>query len=196
MRKLIVTNIVSVDGFFEGPGGNVLALPMDATFDNYNRDRLRAADILLLGRRTFEMFQGFWPAMAQNPQATDTHREISRLNGAITKRVVSDSLSGAESLSGAWASTTTVVPRASAHAHIAELKRSGEKDILIFGSRTLWNDLLKAGLVDELHLMLGGVVLGGGTPAFDEGARAGLDLLGAERWEGSSNVMLKYAVRR
>lgn len=196
MRKLIVTNIVSVDGFFEGPGGNVLALPMDATFDNYNRDRLRAADILLLGRRTFEMFQGFWPGMAENPQATATHREISRLNGAMPKRVVSDTLAAGQGPSGAWASTTTVVSRATAHAHIAELKRGGDKDILIFGSRTLWNDLLKAGLVDELHLMVGGVVLGGGTPAFDAGARAGLELLGVERWETSSNVLLKYAVRR
>jgi dihydrofolate reductase len=194
MRKLIVTNIVSVDGFFEGPGGNVLALPMDATFDNYNRDRLRAAEILLLGRRTFEMFQGFWPAMADHPQASAVNREISRLNGAIAKRVVSNTLP--ETLDGAWASTTTVVRGSSAHAHIAELKRSGDKDILMFGSRTLWNDLLKAGLVDELHLMVGAVVLGAGTPAFDAGAQAGLELLGVERWDNSSNALLKYAVRR
>src|SRR4051812_42403620 len=107
MRKLIVTNIISIDGFFEGPDGNVLALPMDATFDNYNRDRLRAADILLLGRRTFEMFQGFWPSMADHPQASATHREISRLNGAMAKHVVSNTLP--EMPSGAWASTTSVV---------------------------------------------------------------------------------------
>jgi dihydrofolate reductase len=194
MRKLIVTNIVSVDGFIEGPNGNVLALPMDAAFDNYNRDRLRAAEILLLGRRTFEMFQGFWPAMADHPQASAVNREISRLNGAMAKRVVSNTLP--ETLSGAWASTTRVVRGATAHAQISELKQGGEKDILIFGSRTLWSDLLKAGLVDELHLMVGGVVLGAGTPAFDSGAQAGLDLLGVERWDGSSNVLLKYAVRR
>ena len=194
MRKLIVTNIVSVDGFFEGPGGNVLALPMDSTFDNYNRGRLRAAEFLLLGRRTFEMFQGFWPAMADHPQASPVNREISRLNGAIAKRVVSDTLP--EKVSGAWGSTTSVVRRSEAHAQLAALKQSGEKDILVFGSRSLWNDLLKAGLVDELHLMVGGVVLGGGTPAFDAGTQAGLELLGVEHWEGSSNVLHKYAVRR
>jgi len=194
MRKLIVTNIVSVDGFIEGPGGNVRALPMDATFDTYNRDRLRAAEILLLGRRTFEMFQGFWPAMADHPEATSVHREISRLNGAMAKRVVSNTLSDVPS--GAWASTSTLVPGSALHTHVAELKRSGDKDILIFGSRTLWNSLLNAGLVDELHLMVGGVVLGSGTPAFDAGAKARLELLGVERGEGSSNVVLKYAVQR
>lgn len=193
MRKLIVTNIVSVDGFFEGPGGNVLALPMDARFDAYNRDRLRAAEILLLGRRTFEMFQGFWPAMADHPDASEVNREISRLNGAMQKLVVSNTLSSPPS--GAWAKTTTLVRGADTHARIAELKREGSGDILIFGSRTLWNDLLRARLVDELHLMVGNVVLGGGTRAFDADVRADLDLLGVERWQDSGNVLVKYAVR-
>jgi len=61
MRKLIVTNIVSLDGYFEGPGGNVMALPMDHTFDAYCAERLRAADTLLLGQNTYQMFKGFWP---------------------------------------------------------------------------------------------------------------------------------------
>ena len=63
MRKLIVTNIVSLDGYVDGPGGNVMALPMDHAFDAYNAERLRAAGTLLLGRRTYDMFRGFWPAV-------------------------------------------------------------------------------------------------------------------------------------
>jgi dihydrofolate reductase len=194
MRKLIVTNIVSLDGFIAGPGGNVLALPMDGRFDGYNRDRLTTADVLLLGRRTFEMFQGFWPRMADNPEAPPVIREISRLNGAMAKVVVSNSL--ALEQTGAWGSTTRVVRGATAHADIADLKRSGEKDMLVFGSRTLWNELLKAKLVDEVHLMVGAVVLGDGTRAFDAGAEAQLDLIGVERWSDSSNVLLKYSVRK
>jgi dihydrofolate reductase len=162
MRKRIVTNIVSLDGYYEGPGGNVMVLPMDQSFDAYNAERLRAADTLLLGRNTYEGFKSFWPGMADAPDAT--HREISRLDDAIEKVVVSDSL-GADQ-TDPWRDTTRIVRRADAHAQIAELKRGPGRDILVFGSRTLWNDLLKAALVDELHLMVGAVVVGAGTPPF------------------------------
>jgi dihydrofolate reductase len=63
----------------------------------------------------------------------------------------------------------------------------------MFGSRTLWNDLLAAGLVDELHMMVGAVVLGGGTPAFAEPPANPLRLIDTRTWEGSSNVLLRYA---
>ena len=52
MRKLIVCNIVSLDGYYEGRGGDVMALPFDEGFD-YNAERLRAADTLLLGRKSY-----------------------------------------------------------------------------------------------------------------------------------------------
>lgn len=92
MRKVIVTNIVSLDGCYEGPGGDVMVLPMDHSFDAYNVEQLRAADTLLLGRRSYELFKGFWPGMAEHPDATPAHREISRLDDAIDKVVVSDTI--------------------------------------------------------------------------------------------------------
>lgn len=192
MRKLIVTNIVSLDGYFEGPGRNVMALPMDPSFDQHNLERLRAADTLLLGRTTYQMFKGFWPQMASNPNASATHREISRLDDAIAKVVVSDTLQPADT--GPWHDTTRIVSRAQAHQTIAALKTAPGKDILVFGSRTLWNDLLGAGLVDELHLMVGSVVLGGGTPAFMQTPPRPLRLIDTRTREGSSNVVLRYAV--
>ncbi|MDX6238372.1 MAG: hypothetical protein QOG10_3187 [Kribbellaceae bacterium] len=76
-----------------------------------------------------------------------------------------------------WSDTTRIVLRKDAHEQIAELKRGGGGDIIMFGSRTLWNDLLQAGLVDELHLMVSPVVLGGGTPAFAEGGVPSLKLI-------------------
>jgi dihydrofolate reductase len=78
MRKLIVTNIVSLDGYYERPGGSVMVLPMGQSFDAYNAERLRTADTLLLGRNTYQGFRGFRPQMANNPDATPVHREISR----------------------------------------------------------------------------------------------------------------------
>ncbi|WP_370945859.1 dihydrofolate reductase family protein [Amycolatopsis sp. cg5] len=189
MRKLIVTNIVSLDGYFEGPGGNVMALPMDGAFDSYNAERLRTADTLLLGRRTFEMFQGFWPTVAENPAFGPVQQEISRLDNAIDKLVISDSVTLAPT--AAWTDTTTVVSRAAAHAHLADLKQSDGGDILVFGSHTLWNDLLAADLVDELHLIVGAVALGGGTPAFT--AANSLRLIETRRFEGSDNHLARYA---
>jgi dihydrofolate reductase len=92
MRKLIVSNIMSLDGYYEGPGENVMVLPMDEAFDAYNAERLRAADTLLLGRNTYDGFKGFRPSVADDPNFTPTHWEISRLDNAIDKVVISDSM--------------------------------------------------------------------------------------------------------
>jgi dihydrofolate reductase len=192
MRNLIVSNIISLDGFYEGPGGNVMALPMDHAFDAYNAERLRAADTLLLGAGTFRLFSGFWPAVAENPAASPDQQEISRRDTAIDKLVVSDSLTPEEA--GAWRDTSRIVPRAGAHAAVAELKRGEGGDILVFGSRTLWHDLVVAGLVDELHLVVGPTLLGAGTPAFPAGLAGSLELIETRTFDGSGNVVLRYAI--
>src|ERR687893_2941865 len=92
MRKLVVRNIVSLDGYYGGRGSDSSVLPMDEAFDAYNAERLRAADTLLVGRASYDMFRGFWPAVAEDPDATPTAREVSRLNNAVDKFVVSESL--------------------------------------------------------------------------------------------------------
>jgi dihydrofolate reductase len=191
MRKLVVTNIVSLDGFSEGPGGNVMALPMDPSFDRSNVEHLRRADTLLLGANTFRGFQGFWPGVKDMADASEENREISRLDDEIAKVVVSDSITDDDLT--AWKNTTTVVRRADAHSAVRALKEQDGGDILVFGSRILWNDLLAAGLVDELHLVVGAVVLGEGTPAFLH--TPDLDLIDARPLEGSGNVLMSYAVR-
>jgi dihydrofolate reductase len=191
MRKLIVSNIVSVDGYCEGPGADVMALPMDHSFDSYNAERLAAADTLLLGRSSYELFRGFWPPVVNDPDASPAEREVSRLENAIEKIAVSDSLT--EDQTDPWRETTRIVARADAHEQIAELKPGSGEDILVFGSRTLWNDLLAAGLVDELHLMIGAAVLGGGTPAFGDGLTTRLGLLDTRTFDDSDNVVVRYA---
>jgi dihydrofolate reductase len=193
MRKLIVSNIMSLDGYFEGLGKDVMVLPMDEAFDAYNAERLRAADTLLLGRTTYEGFKGFWPSVADDPEARPILREISRLDNAIDKVVVSDSITPEQT--APW-HNTRIIRRADAHAQIAELKRQTGKEILVFGSRTLWNDLLAHDLVDELHLMIGQVILGAGTPVFDGQPAVSLRLIDTRMWDGSDNVLVRYEVRR
>ena len=193
MRKLIVANIVSLDGFYDGPGKDVMALPFDDAFDEYNAERLRAADTLLLGRTSFEGFKSYWPPVADDPDARPVEREISRLNTAIDKVVVSDSLTPEQT--APWRNTR-IVKRADAHEQIADLKRQPGEEILVFGSRTLWNDLLVGGLVDELHLMIGPAFLGGGTPVFAGPERVALRLLESRTLEGSELVLGRYGVRQ
>jgi dihydrofolate reductase len=201
MRRLIVSNAVSLDGYYEGPGKDVMALfdyrrelyPTDESFDAYNAERLRAADTLLLGRASYEGFKGFWPSVADDPNATPLQREISHLNNAIDKVVVSDTLTPERT--DPW-HNTRIIGRADAHEQIAELKRQPGKDILVFGSRTLWNDLLANELVDELHVMICPVVLGTGTPVFGGQLAVTLQLIDARTWDGSGNVLLQYEVHR
>ena len=200
MRKLIVSNMMSLDGYYEGPGKNVMALfdyrwdyPTDESFDAYNAERLHAANTLLLGRVSYDGFKSFWPSVADGPDATPLQREISHLNKAIEKVVISDTLTSEET--DPW-HNTRIIGRADAHERIAELKRQLGKDILVFGSRTLWKDLLANDLVDELHLMIGPVVLGAGTPVFDEQPAVTLRLIDTRTWDGSGNVLLRYEVPR
>ncbi|MFL6696367.1 MAG: dihydrofolate reductase family protein [Vitreoscilla sp.] len=190
MAKLIVSNIVSLDGYIAGPGGNPAVLPMDQAFDAYNLERLRSAGTLVLGRKTFEMFRGFWPAVQHAADAPPVLREISRLNSHIPKTVVSDSL--VVEPGSAW-SDASVLRREHAIAGLARAKASSDKDLLVFGSRTLWNSLLAAGLVDELHLMVGNVLVGSGEPAFTSQAPQPLTLIAERRFAGSQNVLLQYA---
>jgi dihydrofolate reductase len=193
MRKLIVCIITSLDGYYEGPGKDVMALPFDDAFDEYNLQRLRAADTLLVGRTTFEGLKSYWPPIADDENARPVEREISRLNTAIDKMVISDSLTPAQT--APWRNTQ-IVKRADAHQQIATLKRRPGKDILVFGSHLLWNDLIQHGLVDELHVMIGPALLGGGTPVYAGHAQVALQLRDARRLEHSELVLMRYAPRR
>lgn len=193
MRKLIVCNIISLDGFFSGSGGNVAAMPFDDGFSDYNAERLRAADTLLLGRKSYEIFRSYWPAIAADASQPALEREISRLNTAIQKVVVSNSLKPDEA--EGWG-PTRVVGRAIAHAEIAELKARPGREILIFGSHLLWNDLLANRLVDELHFMIGAGVLGEGVRAFENRPPVSLRLLDTRNFGGSSLLLARYAVER
>ncbi len=200
MRRLVVCNAISLDGYYEGPDKNVMALfdyrwtyPTDESFDAYNAGRLRAADTLLLGRVSYEGFKSFWPSVADDPNARPLQREISRLDNAIDKVVVSDSLTAEET--APW-HNTRIISRADAHEQIAELKRQAGEDILVFGSRTLWSDLLVHDLVDELHLMIGPVLVGAGTPVFDGNPPVSLRLIDTRTWDDSGNILVQYEVRR
>jgi dihydrofolate reductase len=191
MRSLIVSSIMSLDGLFTGPDDNIMVMPMDPAFNEHNLARLRAADTLLLGRSTYEGFREYWPSIVDNLGADPTNQAIARRNDVIEKVVVSDSLRADPSQP--WADTTRIVPRARAYEEIAALKAGEGGDILMFGSQVLWLDLLAHGLVDELHVILGASVIGGGRPMFGD-FPVRLARLGVDVPSGSENVIVRYRV--
>lgn len=111
---------------------------------------------------------------------------------ATEKAVVSDTLAPDDL--GPWRDTTRIVARGDAADEVRRLKGEGDGDIVTFGSRRTWNALLAQGLVDELHIMVGALLIGDGTPVADPQAASPLRLLDVRRFDGSDNVVLRYAV--
>lgn len=194
MRKVIVSEIMSLDGHFTGPDGDVMAMPFDTGFSENNAELLRGAGTVLLGRTSYLGFRDYWPGVKDDPDQPELEREISRLNWAVEKVVVSDTLTAEET--EPWSDTTRIVPRAEAHATVRAMRAEREGgDIVVFGSHVLWNDLLEHGLVDEVHLMFGpGIVGASGVPAFEASGPERFDLLDVHRWDGSDLVRLRYEV--
>src|SRR6187431_2988332 len=99
MRKIIVYNVISLDGYHTGAGNDVSVMfpMMGDVFDSYNAELLRSADVHLMGGVSFELFQGFWPKVAENPTSdefTDAQRDLSRSGKHVKGMVVSDTLQG------------------------------------------------------------------------------------------------------
>jgi dihydrofolate reductase len=192
MRKLIVTVISTLDGYAAGEGGNVFVMPIDLGFDRYNLERMRAADTMVFGATSFHGARGYWPPLADDADAPEVERQISRLHSSLGKVVISDSTTPEDTTP--WSESTEVVRRADARDRIAELRAGEGGDIVCFGSLTTWNDLLAQGLVDELHVLVGPGAIGAGVPTFTRPVEQQLTLLGVRRLEDSQLVALRYAV--
>ena len=110
MRKLVVCNLMSLDGYVAGPGEDVMVLPLDASFDAYNAERLRAADTLLLGRRSYEGFRSFWPGWPRTTASRPTSGRSLGWTTPSTKVVVSDSLTPDDTNRGATTPGSSAAP--------------------------------------------------------------------------------------
>ena len=154
MRKVVMTEFVTLDGVMEAPITWSVSFRC-AEGAKFKHDELFASDALLLGRVTYEGFAAAWPTM----EGTGDFGE--RMN-AIPKYVVSTTLTDPT-----W-NNTTVIP-GDVPAAIASLKAQDGRDILLSGSADLVNSLIPTGLIDEYRLMVHPVVVGQGKKLFADG---------------------------
>jgi dihydrofolate reductase len=159
MGRVIVTEFVSLDGVMEAPGGEPGYAHAGWTFEfpdggqyAYKLEETMAAEVLLLGRVTYEGFAAAWPGR------TDEAGFADKMN-AMPKYVVSTTLDDA-----AWNNSTLLRDLDG----VRKLKQDVDGDILVAGSRTLVHSLLEHDLVDELRLMVFPVILGSGRRIFPE----------------------------
>jgi len=162
MRKIIVTEFITLDGVVEAPGGDETAHPhagwqfkgnySSPDSHKYKVDELASVDALLLGKTTYVNFAAFWPSQTD----AGFGQPINRL----PKYVVSRSLQKAE-----WNNSHILRDVAG---DVAALKKINGGDILVYGSATLVKALLHHDLIDELRLMVYPVSIGGGLRLFDD----------------------------
>lgn len=200
MRTLTVCNFVTVDGRYEDDENDIVSFFEHQhpdysgadSFDHYTTGLLRDAGTLVLsGRRSALGNLGYWTGVRGNPDATAIRREFAELILAVDKIVVSDTISEADL---APFENVRIVRIAHARKEIAALKERDGDGILILLGRVLWNDLMHAGLVDELHLVTFPLIAGSGVPLFDERPPVALKLLGTHAWEESGNVLMRWRV--
>lgn len=181
MRKLVIFNFTTLNGYFEGPGGDLSWHRHGEEESQYASESVGQGGILLFGRVTFEHMAAFWPtpmALQQAPAVADGMNKAEKIVFSRTlktanwenTRIISEDLIGA----------------------VKKLKRTSGKDLCLLGSGSILTQLAEAGVIDEYQFMVDPVALGAGTPTFS-GLGKKLDLrLQSSRAFKSGVVLLSY----
>jgi len=181
MRKLSVFNLVSLDGYFTGEGGDISWHMVDDEFQELANKAANSGNTLLFGRVTYELMAGFWPT----PEALRVDPLVAEGMNKSKKIVFSRTLEKVE-----WHNTRLV--KGDLLAEVRQLKEGSGPDLTILGSGSIVSQLAAADLIDEYQILLNPVVLGQGRTMFEGiGKRLTLKLTGTRTF-GNGNVLLTY----
>jgi dihydrofolate reductase len=182
MRKLIVANMVTVDGFFAGPHDEIDWHNVDEEFNEYALAFLDTIDTLVFGRVTYEGMASWW----QTPDALADDPEVASKMNALSKVVFSRTLTAVD-----WQNSRLV--KGDIADEMMALKQQDGKDMVIFGSGSVVGQLAERRAIDEFRVIVNPVVLGAGKSQFGGvDARLPLKLIGTQAFR-SGNVLLIYA---
>ncbi|MGJ4786951.1 dihydrofolate reductase family protein [Leptospira koniambonensis] len=159
MRKLIMWNVITLDGYFEGAKNWDLSfheLVWGNELEELSLTQLKSADMLVFGATTYKGMADYWT----NAEGGD-EGEVAKFMNSLQKIACSSTLKTAD-----WNNTIIVKD---AVAEIPKLKQQGNGDMFVFGSGNLSESLMKAGLFDEIRLCIAPTFLGNGRLLFHKG---------------------------
>ena len=185
MGRLVYSAITSLDGYIADASGNFDWAAPDHDVHAFVNDRERPIGTYLYGRRMYEVMR-YWADAPTSPDESEIEHDYAQIWRAAEKIVYSTTLE-------AVATPGTRLERSFDPDRVRALKNDAAADLSIGGAH-LAAQALAAGLVDECHLFLNPVVVGGGTSALPDGVRLDLKLLDTHRF-GNGVVYLRYAVR-
>jgi dihydrofolate reductase len=184
MRKVLLFQSLSLDGYFEAPGHDLSWAGGD--YDAFSSPGSSQVDSMLFGHRTYEMMKAFWPTQ----RAREVAPAVADFMNKRTKYVASH-----HAFDPGW-SNVQVLSGDDVPAQVRKLKEGPGGDIIIFGSNELCVSLLQEGLLDELQILLRPVVLGQGTALF-AGLTGKVDFFLADTHQFKSGlVLIRYAPAR
>ena len=185
MRKVILSNMVTLDGFFEGPNKELDWHIVDEEAKEYAKDLLNNVDTLLFGRVTYQLMADYWPAAATNRSTSNSDLEFADKMNNLPKIVFSKTLQEVK-----WNNSRLV--KENIAEEISKMKQQPGKDMVIFGSGSIVSIFMQHGLIDEYRIIVNPVVLGSGKPLFKGiNEKHNLKLLKTEVL-GSGVVILYY----
>lgn len=179
MRKIIVSNFVTLDGFFAGPNGELDWFVWDDQMAQYSKDLLGSIDTMLFGRVTYDLMRGYWPtATTEDPIITDAMNNSPKI-------VFSKTIAEAD-----WKNTRLF--KEINKDQILKMKQQPGKDMVIYGSGSIVSAFARLGLIDDYRIFVNPVILGSGKPMFrDITNRINLKLLETRMFD-SGVALLRY----